>query len=89
LNWQKARCDNGITIVAENGARFELKDANRDGYFDAIGLSRKALLVEMPKKHGAFKVLSPQAIDAVRGTRRLVDAADAKTSVFVAEGVTA
>lgn len=31
---QTWRCDNGITIVAENGARFELKDANRDGHID-------------------------------------------------------
>ncbi|MFL6811092.1 MAG: hypothetical protein ACJ8FD_18985, partial [Bradyrhizobium canariense] len=30
------RCDNGITIVAENGARFELKDANRDGHIDSV-----------------------------------------------------
>lgn len=82
------RCDNGITIVAENGARFELKDANRDGHIDSVELSSKALLVEVPKKPGGnpFKVLTPQAIAAVRGTRWAVDVADAKTSVFVADG---
>ncbi|GLR89881.1 FecR domain-containing protein [Bradyrhizobium iriomotense] len=88
-NTQTWRCDNGITIVAENGARFELKDANRDGHIDSIELSSKALLVEVPKKPGGnpFKVLTPQAIAAVRGTRWAVDAADgSKTSVFVAEG---
>jgi ferric-dicitrate binding protein FerR (iron transport regulator) len=87
------RCDNGITIVAENGARFELKDANRDGHIDSVELSSKALLVEVPRKPGGnpFKVLTPQAIAAVRGTKWAVDVADtktsdAKTSVFVADG---
>lgn len=85
---QTWRCNNGITIVAENGARFELKDANRDGRIDSVELSSKALLIEVPKKPGGnpFKVLTPQAIAAVRGTRWAVDVADAKTSVFVADG---
>jgi ferric-dicitrate binding protein FerR (iron transport regulator) len=85
---QTWHCDNGITIVAESGARFELKDANRDGHIDSVELSSKALLIEVPKKPGGnpFKVLTPQAIAAVRGTRWAVDVADAKTSVFVADG---
>jgi len=42
----------------------------------------------VPKKSGGnrFQVITPQAIAAVRGTRWAVDAADAKTSVFVVEG---
>lgn len=82
------RCDNGITIVAENGARFELKDANRDGHIDSVELSSKALLIEVPKKPGGnpFKVLTPQAIAAVRGTKWAVDVAGPRTSVFVADG---
>ncbi|KQT03530.1 MULTISPECIES: FecR domain-containing protein [Bradyrhizobium] len=85
---QTWRCDNGITIVAENGARFELKDANRDGRIDAVELSSKALLVDVPRKPRGtpFKVLTPQAIAAVRGTRWAVDVADIKTAVFVADG---
>ncbi|TPQ32548.1 hypothetical protein C2U70_21525 [Bradyrhizobium guangdongense] len=85
---QILRCDNGITIVAESGARFELKDNNRDGHIDSIELSSKALLVEVPKKPGGnrFKVLTPQAIAAVRGTKWAVDASDGKTAVFVADG---
>lgn len=85
---QTWRCDNGITIVVENGARFELKDANRDGHVDSVELSSKALLIEVPKKSrgNSFKVLTPQAIAAVRGTKWAVDVADARTSVFVAEG---
>jgi hypothetical protein len=85
---QTWRCDNGITIVAENGARFELKDANRDGRIDAVELSSKALLVDIPRKPRGtpFKVLTPQAIAAVRGTRWAVDVADTKTAVFVADG---
>jgi len=82
------RCDNGITIVAENGAKFELKDRNRDGHVDSAELSSKALLVEVPKKPGGnrFEVVTPQAIAAVRGTRWAVDAAEGKTSVLVVDG---
>src|SRR4051794_25623890 len=85
---QTLHCDNGITIVTESGAKFELKDRNRDGHVDAVELSSKALLLEVPKKPGGnrFEVLTPQAIAAVRGTKWAVDAADAKTSVFVVEG---
>ncbi len=85
---QTWRCDNGITIVAESGARFELNDANRDGHIDSVELSSKALLVEVPRKPGGnpFKVLTPQAIAAVRGTKWAVDVTEAKTSVFVANG---
>ena len=85
---QTWRCDNGITIVAENGARFELKDANRDGHIDSVELSSKALLVEVPKKPGGnpFKVLTPQAIAAVRGTKWAVDVQDTRTSVLVLRG---
>ena len=85
---QTLRCDNGITIVAESGARFEVRDANRDGHIDSVELSSKALLIEVPKKPGGnpFKVLTPQAIAAVRGTKWAVDAVDGKTSVFVVDG---
>jgi len=85
---QTLRCDNGITIVAENGAKFELKDRNRDGHVDSTELSSKALLVEVPKKPGGnrFEVVTPQAIAAVRGTRWAVDATEGKTSVLVVEG---
>jgi ferric-dicitrate binding protein FerR (iron transport regulator) len=53
-----------------------------------VELSSKALLVEVPKKPGGtpFKVLTPQAIAAVRGTKWAVDVTEAKTSVFVADG---
>ena len=85
---QTLHCDNGITIVAEDGARFELKDRNRDGHVDSTELSSKALLVEVPKKPGGnrFDVRTPQAIAAVRGTKWAVDAADGKTSVLVING---
>jgi len=85
LTWH---CDNGITIVSENGAKFELKDRNRDGHVDSAELSSKALLVEVPKKPrgNRFDVVTPQAIAAVRGTHWAVDAAEGKTSVFVVNG---
>jgi hypothetical protein len=88
LGTQTLRCETAITIVAENGAKFELRDRNRDGQVDSVELSSKALLLEVPKKSGRtrFEVVTPQAIAAVRGTRWAVDAEGGKTSVFVVNG---
>ena len=85
---QTLRCPTAITIVAESGAKFELRDRNRDGHVDSVELSNKALLLEVPKKPGRarFDVVTPQAIAAVRGTKWAVDAEGAKTSVFVVDG---
>lgn len=66
---QTWRCDNGITIVAESGARFELKDANRDGHIDSVELSSKALLVEVPKKPGGNPFQGADAAGDRRGAR--------------------
>ena len=51
-------------------------------------LSSKALLLEVPKRPGgkAYRVITPQAIAAVRGTKWAVDAVENKTSVFVVKG---
>jgi hypothetical protein len=83
---QTLRCEAGITIVAENGARYTLR-SGRQGRVDAVELSGKALLIEVPPKSGGnkFQVITPQAIAAVRGTKWAVDVAD-KTSVFVVNG---
>jgi FecR protein len=85
---QTLHCGGGITIVAENGARYSLKDTNHDGHIDTADLSSKALLIDVPKqpRDKTFQVTTPQAIAAVRGTKWAVDAADDKTSVFVARG---
>ena len=85
---QALRCEGGVTIVAENGARFSLQDRDGNGRVDSAELSSKALLIEVPKKPGGnrFQVITPQAIAAVRGTRWAVDAAEGKTSVFVVNG---
>jgi ferric-dicitrate binding protein FerR (iron transport regulator) len=85
---QTLRCPTEITIVAESGAKFELRDHNRDGHVDSVELSNKALLLEVPKRPGRakFDVVTPQAIAAVRGTKWAVDAEGAKTSVFVVNG---
>jgi hypothetical protein len=85
---QTLRCEGGVTIVAENGARFTLQDRDGNGRVDSAELSSKALLLDVPKKHGGnrFQVTTPQAIAAVRGTRWAVDAAEGKTSVFVVNG---
>ncbi len=85
---QTLRCPTAITIVAESGAKFELRDRNRDGRVDSIELSNRALLLEVPKKPGRprFEVVTPQAIAAVRGTKWTMDAEGGKTSVFVVDG---
>lgn len=85
---QTLQCEQSITIVTEDGAKFELRDRNRDGHVDSVELSNKALLIEVPKKPGGnrFNVVTPQAIAAVRGTKWAVDASEGKTSVFVVEG---
>jgi ferric-dicitrate binding protein FerR (iron transport regulator) len=85
---QTLRCEGGVTIVAENGARFTLQDRDGNGRVDSVELSSKALLLEVPKKPGRnqFQVTTPQAIAAVRGTKWAVDAAESKTSVFVVNG---
>ena len=85
---QTLRCEGGVTIVAENGARFTLQDCDGNGRVDSVELSSKALLLEVPKKQSGsrFQVITPQAIAAVRGTKWAVDAAEGKTSVFVVNG---
>ena len=85
---QTLRCEGGVTIVAENGARFTLQDRDGNGRVDSVELSSKALLLEVPKKPGRnnFQVITPQAIAAVRGTKWAVDAIENKTSVFVVNG---
>jgi ferric-dicitrate binding protein FerR (iron transport regulator) len=85
---QTLRCEGGVTIVAENGARFTLADRDGNGRVDSVELSSKALLLEAPKNPGRhhFQVITPQAIAAVRGTKWAVDSAEGKTSVFVVNG---
>ena len=85
-NTQTLHCDAGITIIAEEGARFSLqKDGN--GRTEAVELGGKALLIEVAPKSGSkFRVITPQAIAAVRGTRWAVDVGGNKTSVFVING---
>jgi ferric-dicitrate binding protein FerR (iron transport regulator) len=85
---QTLQCDGGVTIVAENGAQYTLRDSDRDGRVDTVELSSKALLLEVQGKPGrkTFRVNTPQAIAAVRGTRWAVDAAEGKTAVFVVHG---
>ncbi len=82
------RCGGGITIIAERGARYTLGDPDHTGRVGSVELTDKALLLEVPSTRTArsFKVTTPQAIAAVRGTKWAVDAADDKTSVFVVSG---
>jgi hypothetical protein len=87
-NTQTLHCAGGVTIIAEDGARFTL-ESSRKGRVEAVELDGKALLIEVPTKPGGnkFQVMTPQAIAAVRGTKWAVDVAGNKTSVFVVNGL--
>ena len=81
------RCDDGLSITVEQGARYSLVDRNSDGKADAARLRSKALLIDGPAGAASgFKVVTPQAIAAVRGTRWAVDVGGGKTAVFVVRG---
>jgi hypothetical protein len=84
---QTLHCDAGITIIAEDGAKYTLR-SGRNGRVNAVELDGKALLIEVAPKPGGnkFQVVTPQAIAAVRGTKWAVDATGDKTSVFVVDG---
>jgi ferric-dicitrate binding protein FerR (iron transport regulator) len=85
---QTVSCAAGLTIVAEDGAQYTLR--HRAGSQDpsSVELTSKALLLEVSKKPGGheFRVDTPQAIAAVRGTKWAVDVGTNKTSVFVDRG---
>ena len=81
------RCQGGLTVVAEPGARYFPVDRNRDGRVDGIRLQSKALLLDFAAGTGSgFQVTTPQAIAAVRGTKWAVDVQGGKTAVFVVDG---
>lgn len=83
---QILRCGGGLTIVAEDGAKFTLQ--GRAQQVDGVDLQSKAVLIDAPRRKGTgrFQVITPQAIAAVRGTKWAVDAQDARTSVLVLAG---
>jgi ferric-dicitrate binding protein FerR (iron transport regulator) len=85
---QVLRCQAGLTIEIEGGARYTLVDRDRDGNADAVTLRRKALLLDAPGRQAGpgFAVVTPQAIAAVRGTKWVVDVQAGRTSVFVVSG---
>jgi ferric-dicitrate binding protein FerR (iron transport regulator) len=83
---QVLRCHDGLTIVAEDSAKFTLQ--GRNGSVNAVDLQNKALLLDAPKQRGKthFRVTTPQAIAAVRGTKWAVDVQQSRTSVLVLQG---
>lgn len=56
---QTLRCEGGITIVAENGARYTLSDTDHDGRVDLVELSSKAML-RCPNGRAARRFASPR-----------------------------
>ena len=85
---QTLRCPGGLTIVAEDGARFTLQSLDKKDGPDSVDLQSKAVLVDIPTQRSKrrFQVTTPQAIAAVRGTKWAVDAQQTRTSVLVLRG---
>ncbi|TKW77347.1 MAG: hypothetical protein DI543_16185 [Bradyrhizobium icense] len=83
---QTLRCRDGLTIVAEDGAKFTLQSQGKQ--VDGVDVQSKAVLIDAPRQKGKgrFQVITPQAIAAVRGTKWAVDAQDTRTSVLVLIG---
>ena len=86
-NARTLHCGAGVTIVAEDGARYTVQ-SDRKGGVETVQLNGKALLIEVSPRSGGnkFEVITPQAIAAVRGTKWAVDVGAGKTSVFVVNG---
>ncbi len=84
---QTLHCPGDLTIVAEDGAKFTLQSLDKNSV-DSVNLQSKALLVDAPKQRGKrrFRVTTPQAIAAVRGTKWAVDVQQTRTSVLVLRG---
>jgi FecR protein len=85
---QTLRCKGGVTIIAEDGAKFTLQDRDNNGEVDSVDIKSKALLIDVPPQGGKnrFEVTTPQAIAAVRGTKWAVDTQETRTSVLVLMG---
>ena len=85
---QTLRCRGGLVIVAEQGAKYTLQSLDKRGEVTAVDLQGKAVLIDVPRQHGKnrFRVTTPQAIAAVRGTKWAVDVQDSRTSVLVLAG---
>jgi FecR protein len=80
------RCANGLVLEAEAAADLRLSDAPAETRPNDATIARKAVLIEVEPGSGAFQILTPQAIAAVRGTAYIVDVEAEKTSVFVMRG---
>jgi hypothetical protein len=80
------RCANGLVLEGEVAADLRLTQTPGQKRPATATISSKAVLVEVKPGSGAFQILTPQAIAAVRGTVYIVDVANGTTSVFVMRG---
>ena len=80
-------CADGVEIVAERAARYELVPAPDRRSVTAARLNAGGLLVTFPPaRRGGFRVITPHAVASVRGTTWAVDVRATRSSVFVQEG---
>ncbi|MDH6264819.1 hypothetical protein M2360_000200 [Rhizobium sp. SG_E_25_P2] len=80
------RCENGLVLEAEAAADLRLSGDPAENRPVGAMIARKAVLIEVKPGSGAFQILTPQAIAAVRGTSYIVDVQLETTSVFVMRG---
>jgi hypothetical protein len=80
------RCANGLVLEAEAAAQLGLPQDAGQTRAGSATVSDKAVLIEVTPGSGAFQILTPHAIAAVRGTAYIVDVTSTTTSVFVIEG---
>jgi hypothetical protein len=80
------RCANGLVLEAEAAANLQIPDGTDETGPASAVIARKAVLIQVEPGSGAFQILTPQAIAAVRGTGYIVDVEADTTSVFVMRG---
>ena len=83
------RCSNGRVLEAEAAASLRIPDRPEQARPAGATITGKAVLIDVRPGSGAFQILTPQAIAAVRGTAYIVDVAAETTSVFVLRGAVA
>ncbi len=80
-------CADGLTVVAEEGARVRFVGPDARGRPSEAVLEGGAVLVETPPgRPGRFQIRTPHAVASVRGTVWAADVSPGRTSVFVRRG---
>jgi len=82
------RCGSNLTIRSAPGTRYRLTGPDNQRQPSGVRLDSGALLIEFTPSEGRrdFRILTPHAITAVRGTRWAVEVGPSQTSTLVISG---